>query len=105
MGKMTKQEFESIYELLTKKQRPVLKGLLQDKSSQAIANSLKVTISCVNHHISDICKLFEVENGSSGYTQRDELIKLFVKYKPEVVCSELFMKFGEKTSETAEVLK
>lgn len=99
MGKMTEQEFEAIYEQLTKKQRPVLKDLLQDKSSQAIANSRKVTISCVNHHISDICKLFGVENGSIGYTQRDELILLFVKHKPELVCEQLLEKFGVRASE------
>lgn len=99
MGKMTEQEFEAIYEQLTKKQRPVLKDLLQDKSSQAIANSRKVTISCVNHHISDICKLFGVENGSIGYTQRDELILLFVKHKPELVCEQFLEKFGVRASE------
>ncbi|MGL5058993.1 MAG: AAA-like domain-containing protein [Microcoleus sp.] len=100
---MTKQEFEAIYtDKLKPKQRPVLKQFLHNKSDEQIANSLspKVTKNCVSRHISTICQLFNIKNEQGyGYTQRDELIQLFVKHKPELVCKELLEKFGERTRE------
>lgn len=93
---MDKKGFEAIYEKITPTQRQVLKMFLENKSSQTIADSLYVTIQCVNHHISNICKSFGVENAPGGYTQREDLTKLFVKYKPKLVCEELLIKFGEK---------
>jgi AAA-like domain len=101
MGNMTKQEFEAIYtDKLKPKQRPVLKEFLQNKPDQLIANSLspKVTKNCVSRHISTICQLFNIKN-EQGYTQRDDLILLFVKYKPELVCQELLKKFGARATE------
>ncbi|MEG4028000.1 MULTISPECIES: AAA-like domain-containing protein [unclassified Microcoleus] len=98
---MTKQEFEAIYtDKLTKKQRLVLREFLQDKPDQQIANSLtpKVTRSCVSDHISNICQSFNITNEpGGGYTQREELILLFVTYKPDLVCPELLKEFGERT--------
>lgn len=107
MEKMTKQDFEAIYtDKLKPKQRPVLKQFLQNKSDQQIANSLspKVTKNCVSRHISTICQLFNIKN-EQGYTQRDELILLFVKYKPELVCPELLKEFGERTPEPQKILE
>ena len=107
MEKMTKQEFEAIYtDKLQPKQRPVLKQFLQNKPDQQIANSLspKVTKNCVSRHISTICKLFNIKN-EQGYTQRDELILLFVKYKPGLVCEELLKKFGETSPEPRKILE
>jgi DNA-binding CsgD family transcriptional regulator len=107
MDNMKKQDFEAIYtDKLQPKQRPVLKKFLQNKSDQEIANSLspKVTKNCISRHISTICQLFNIKN-EHGYTQRDELILLFVKYKPELVCPELLIKFGKRTPETPKVLK
>lgn len=107
MEKMTKQDFEAIYtDKLQPKQRPVLKQFLQNKSDQQIANSLspKVTKNCVSRHISTICQLFNIKN-EQGYTQRDELILLFVKYKPELVCPEFLKEFGEKTPEPRKILE
>jgi len=101
MEKMTKQEFEAIYtDKLTKKQRLVLREFLQDKPDKQIANSLtpKVTRSCVSDHISNICQSFNITNEpGGGYTQREELILLFVTYKPDLVCPELLKEFGERT--------
>src|SRR4028118_171556 len=109
MKKMTKQEFEAIYtDKLTKKQRLVLREFLQDKPDQQIANSLtpKVTRSCVSDHISNICQSFNITNEpGGGYTQREELILLFVKYKPELVCQELLKEFGERTPEAPKALE
>ena len=107
MDNMTKQEFEAIYtEKLQPKQRPVLKQFLQKKSDQQIADSLspKVTKNCVSRHISTICKLFNIQN-EQGYTQRDELILLFVKYKPGLVSEELLKEFGERSPEPRKILE
>jgi hypothetical protein len=108
MEKMTKQEFEAICDKLTRKQRRVLKEFLQHKQDHQIANSLtpKVTRSCVSDHISNICQSFNIQNEpGGGYTQRDELILLFVTYKPELVCEELLNKFGERTPEAPKALE
>lgn len=109
MEKMTKQEFEAICtDKLTKKQRLVLREFLQDKPDQQIANSLtpKVTRSCVSDHISNICQSFNIKNEpGGGYTQREELILLFVKYKPELVCQELLKEYGTRTPEPRKILE
>ena len=109
MEKMTKQEFEAICtDKLTAKQRRVLKEFLQNKPDQQIANSLtpKVTRSCVSDHISNICQSFNIKNEpGGGYTQREELILLFVKYKPKLVCQELLKEFGERTPEAPKALE
>ena len=103
MEKMTKQEFEAICtDKLTPKQRRVLKEFLQNKPDQQIANSLtpKVTRSCVSVHISHICQSFNIKNEpGGGYTQREELILLFVKYKPDLVCEKYKEKYGKRTPE------
>lgn len=109
MEKMTKQEFEAIYtDKLKTKQRPVLKEFLQNKSDQQIANSLspKVTRSCVSVHISNICQSFNIKNEPGrGNTQRGDLIRLFVKYKPELVCEELLKEYGKRTPERRKILE
>src|SRR4028119_2296044 len=108
MKKMTKQEFEAIYtDKLTLKQRPVLREFLQDKTDQQIANSLtpKVTRSCVSVHISNICQSFNIKNEPGEYTQREELILLFVKYKPKLVCPKLLKEFGERNPEAPKALE
>jgi hypothetical protein len=109
MEKMTKQEFEAICtDKLTPKQRRVLKEFLQNKPDQQIANSLtpKVTRSCVSDHISNICQSFNIKNEpGGGYTQREELILLFVKYKPKLVCEELLKEYGKGTPEPRKILE
>ena len=107
MDNMTKQEFEAIYtDKLQPKQRPVLREFLQNKSDQQIANSLspKVTKNCVSRHISKICQLFNIKN-EQGYTQRNDLIELFIKYKPELVCKELLEEFGARASKPRKKLE
>jgi DNA-binding CsgD family transcriptional regulator len=105
MDNMTKQEFEAIYtEKLKPKQRPVLKEFLQNKPDQQIAKSLEIKPNTVCSHISTICQLFNIKN-EQGYTQRDDLILLFVKYKPELVCQEFLKEFGERIPEPPKILE
>ena len=109
MEKMTKQEFEAIYtDKLTAKQRPVLKEFLQNKPDPQIAKSLtpKVTRSCVSDHLSNICQSFNIKNEpDGGYTQREELILLFVNNKPELVCEYFLNKYGKRTPEAPKALE
>lgn len=101
MGKMTKQDFEAIYtDKLQPKQRPVLKQFLQGKSYKTIAKSLEIKPNTVSSHISTICHSFKIKNeAGEGNTQRGDLIKLFVQYKPELVCKELLEEFAVRASE------
>ncbi len=107
MEKMTKQEFEAIYtDKLTPKQRRVLKEFLQNKPDQQIANSLEIKPNTVCSHISKICQSFNIKNEpGGGYTQREELILLFVKYKPKLVCEELLKEYGKRTPEPLKILE
>ncbi|MEG4105299.1 AAA-like domain-containing protein [Microcoleus sp. S13_C5] len=107
MEKMTKQEFEAIYtDKLTKKLRPVLRELLQGKQYKTIAKSLEIKPNTVCSHISTICHSFNIKNeAGGGNTQRDELILLFVKYKPELVCEKLLEEYGKGTPEPRKILE
>jgi len=89
---MNQKEFDAIYPTrLTPKQHEVLKLFLQGKSEQAIAKSFGVSnSSSVRHHISKICELFGFKNEpGERFRQRDQLIPLFAKYKPELVSDKL----------------
>jgi len=101
MEKMTKQEFEAICtDKLTPKQRRVLKEFLQNKRYKTIAKSLEIKPNTVCSHISTICHSFNIKNeAGGGNTQRDDLILLFVKYKPELVCEKLLEEYGKGTPE------
>src|SRR4028118_58948 len=107
MEKMTKQEFEAIYtDKLTAKQRPVLREFLQGKRYKTIAKSLEIKPNTVCSHISTICHSFNIKNeAGGGNTQRDELILLFVKYKPELVCEKLLEEYGKGTPEPRKILE
>ncbi len=84
----TQQEFDAIYPTkLTPKQHQVIKLFLQGHSEEAILKSLGVNnTSSIRHHITNICKKFGFQNEEGEhYRQRNELILLFAKYKPELV--------------------
>jgi serine/threonine-protein kinase len=91
MRMMERKDFEEKYEKLNDKQGQVLKLFLQGKSDGAIAKFCGVTnSSSVRHHISNICKLFGFKNEEGEHCrQRDQLIPLFAKYKPELVSDKL----------------
>ena len=88
---MERKEFEEKYEKLNDKQGQVLKLFLQGKSEEAIAKSIKLNDSSgVRYHIKNICKLFGFKNEEGArFRQRDQLIPLFAKYKPELVSDKL----------------
>ncbi len=91
MRMMERKDFEEKYEKLNDKQGKVLKLFLKGESEEAIAKSIKVHDSSgVRYHISNICELFGFKNEpGERFRQRDELIPLFVKYKPELVSDKL----------------
>jgi len=91
MRMMERKDFEEKYEKLNDKQGQVLKLFLQGKSEEAIAKSCGVSnSSSVRHHISNICDLFGFKNEpGERFRQRDQLIPLFAKYKPELVSDKL----------------
>ncbi len=105
MGKMTKQEFEAIYKNITSTQHSVLEMFLEGRLDPEISEVLYKDRTAVSSNISKICKLFGVENKPGAYTQRDDLIELFVKYKPKLVGKELLKKFGERTPEPRKILE
>lgn len=91
MRMMERKDFEEKYEKLNDKQGQVLKLFLQGKSDEDIAKSLKLNDSSgVRSHISNICELFGFKNEpGERFRQRDQLIPLFAKYKPELVSDKL----------------
>ena len=97
---MSQQEFDAIYPKgLTTKQNKVLERLLKGELDQTIAKDInpqkKIKPYSVSRHISNICQSFNIKNEpGGGYTQREELILLFVKYKPKLVCQELLKEYG-----------
>jgi DNA-binding CsgD family transcriptional regulator len=99
MRMMERKDFEEKYEKLNDKQGQVLKLFLKGKSEEAIAKSIKVNDSSgVRYHISNICKLFGLQNEpGERFRQRDELIPLFAKYKPELVSDRLKKTCGIST--------
>jgi len=109
---MSQQEFDAIYPKgLTTRQHKVLEGFLKGESDKTIAKYInpqkKINPNSVSSHISNICQdKFNIKNEpGGGYTQREELILLFVKYKPELVCEELLKEFGERTPEAPKGLE
>jgi hypothetical protein len=105
MGKMTKQEFEAIYKNITSTQHSVLEMFLEGRLDPEISEVLYKDRTAVSSNISKICKLFGVENKPGAYTQRDDLIKLFIEYKQDFVCKELLEKFGARASEPRKILE
>ncbi|UNU25695.1 AAA-like domain-containing protein [Microcoleus vaginatus] len=109
---MSQQEFDAIYpNELTPKQHKVLEGFLKGELDKTIAKYInpqkKINPNSVSSHISNICQdKFNIKNEpGGGYTQREELILLFVKYKPELVCEELLKEFRERTPEAPKALE
>lgn len=95
---ISKEGFDRIYEdVITPMQRKYLKPFLQGKTDEDIANYLDVTSSAVRHHIRNICNIFGIKNETGEHNNiRDELVQIFIKYKPELVCDRLKKNFGAK---------
>ncbi|CAD5919748.1 hypothetical protein PCC7805_00587 [Planktothrix agardhii] len=95
---ITQEQFNAIYpEQLNSKQHSVLKLFLQGESEDEIAKARKLNDkSSVRYHISNICKLFGLENQEGEhYWQRPELIEIFAKYKPELLNPQLIDNGGD----------
>jgi DNA-binding CsgD family transcriptional regulator/GTPase SAR1 family protein len=105
MEKMTEQDFEASYKNVTKAQHPVLEMFLQGRLDREISKDLHIEESGVRIHISNICKSFGVKNEPGAYTQRKDLIKLFVNHKRELVCEEFLKEFGERIPEPSKILE
>lgn len=83
---MREAEFNAIYEELTPRQRKVVQAFLAGETDEGIATSLYVEAATVRRHLANICKEFGLSNPEGEhYSYRDELIKLFARYKPETV--------------------
>ena len=109
---MSQQEFDAIYpKRLTPKQHKVLEGLLKGELDKIIAKYInpqkKINPNSVSSHISNICQSFNIKNEpGGGYTQRRDLIRLFLKYQPDLVVGpELLKEFGERTPEAPKALE
>ena len=75
---------EQTVDELTPRQRSVLKEFLQGKTDEAIAQSLYLEASTIRRHLSNICKVFGLRSEvGERYSHRDELVDLFIQYKPE----------------------
>ncbi len=97
---MREAEFNAIFEELTPKQRKVLQGFLAGETDEGIAASLYVEVATVRRHLANICKEFGLSNqDGEHYSHRDELIDLFVRYRPEAVNPRLL---GDLRSPTLE---
>jgi len=102
---MSQQEFDAIYpNRLTPKQHKALEGFLKEESDTTIAKYInskkKLKANSVSSLISKICQSFNIKNKpGGGKTQRPDLIRLFIKYKPELVCEKYLEKYGKRTPE------
>ena len=108
---MSQEEFDAIYpNRLTPKQHKVLEGFLKGDLDKTIAKYInpkkKLKPNSVASHISNICQdKFNIKSEPDGrYTQREELIRLFVEYKRELVCEELIKEYGKRTPEPRKIL-
>lgn len=81
-----KQKFEGKYLEITKYQRPVLNGFLNGDSDLEMVTRLGGTPANIRQHIKKICELFGVGNSNGeSLRYRNDLVELFIKYKPELV--------------------
>jgi predicted DNA-binding protein YlxM (UPF0122 family) len=111
---MNQVEFDYYFEQLTPKQKEVLKLFLQNKSDKEIAQELRsrdgqsvsgsiddyhtgITAN-VRKHIANICDKFHLRE-SQGERCRDDLIHLFIDFKPDWVCPELIKRFRGRSVE------
>ncbi len=92
---MNNQDFNEAYESLTTKKRKVLKAFLAGETEEAIAKLIGVTDSSgVRRHIAEVCGEFGFYNKRGERNRlRDDLVELFVKYKPDLVNPEVINKY------------
>jgi DNA-binding CsgD family transcriptional regulator len=95
---MDTEQFNQAYERLTPKQKEVLKPFLAGEPEEAIAQILDCDPSNVRHHIANSCSKFGFANQKGEhFRQRQELVELFAKHKPEWVSTEIVKKYLGQT--------
>jgi hypothetical protein len=109
----SKLEFDKRFEELNATPKKYLKLFLEGKSDQEIAAELPCDRSNVSKHVYSICahfgfaKLDDLEMESPKRrerdTRRDDLIDLFIDFKPEWVCPELQVRFRLHPTEHPEL--
>lgn len=84
---MTRQQFDAVFDHLTTRRKEVLLKFLANETDEAIAQSLHIAKSTVRKHLEEICKVFRLINDFSDErrSKRQDLVALFVKYKPELL--------------------
>lgn len=96
---MQKAKFEQAFSQLTHQQRSVLCKLLSGETDAAIARSLTIVETTVRKHIQNIGEKFGLESQpGERLEKRSELIELFLKHKPELVCPLIIAKRGKNCS-------
>jgi DNA-binding CsgD family transcriptional regulator len=101
---MDTKEFNEAYERLTPKQKEVLKPFLAGEPEEAIAKSLDITDSMVRRHIANSGRKFGFSNkNGEHFRQRQELVELFARHKPEWVSAEIVKKYLGQTLPLVEV--
>lgn len=87
---MKAADFEIVFDLLTPKQRRVLQQFLAGETDEAIATTLYLEPATIRRHLANICKEFGLSNTEGEhYSYRDQLIALFVQFKPDWVAPHL----------------
>lgn len=96
---MDKKDFETLYELLTPKQKKVLWQFLEGKTDEEIAKNMNdITSSAVRHQIGKICLQFGLKKYPDNSRCRQELVELFAEFKPELVKDDVLQRYDCQTS-------
>jgi len=80
---MSAEEFEKTCDRLSTQEKPVLQLFLQNQTDEEIAASLNKNPGTIRKQIRNIYQKFGIQGNSK--TQRNYLIPIFFKYKPELV--------------------
>lgn len=90
------QDFDRMYEELTKRQREILFQFLEGKSDQQIAQELYYDPSNIRRHLANVFRVFGLSDHQErkGDRCRDELKELFLRYKRELVSDDIAIEHG-----------
>jgi len=84
---MNINEFTEKIHNITAKPRSVLMLLLEGKTDEEIAKTIDISMPTVRKHIQNLCDRLDIPAEINGIkrNRREDLIALFIKYKPEIV--------------------
>jgi hypothetical protein len=94
---MNQKEFDQILDDLNLQPKKVLRLFLEGKDDTAIAQALNLALGTVRAHMFTICKSFQLTRDEEGsrMSHREDLIRLFIRYKGDWVSPELRPEVGE----------